>query len=367
MATRNVTVNLDLLGNEIQNVVVHALSSAPSSPIEGQMYYNTTDKKTYVYNGTAWIAGGVVDATTSNKGIVQLSNTYNGTSEVLATTEKALSDGLATKLDTSLKGANSGVAELDSNGKVPSTQLPSYVDDVEEYDDLASLPVTGEASKIYIAKDTNIVYRWSGSQYIEISSSLALGETSGTAYRGDRGKTAYDHSQLTSGNPHGVTKSEIGLGNVDNTADADKPISTATQTALDGKVNTNSSITGATKTKITYDAKGLVTAGADATTADIAASTDKNYVTDAEQTWLGTNATTALSYEGTFVSGDFTSGVLTIAAATHGLGTGKKFNVSVRDTSDNEVITAIKYYTNGNVDIIVNTGSEFDGSYVILK
>ena len=65
-------------------------------------------------------------------------------------------------------------------------------------------------------------------------SGLALGETSSTAYRGDRGKIAYDHSQTT-GNPHGTTKNDIGLGNVDNTSDLNKPISTATQTALDLK------------------------------------------------------------------------------------------------------------------------------------
>jgi hypothetical protein len=64
-----------------------------------------------------------------------------------------------------------------------------------------------------------------------MSSSLALGETSETAYRGDRGKIAFDHSQIT-GNPHGTTKADIGLGNVDNTSDLDKPISTATQKAL---------------------------------------------------------------------------------------------------------------------------------------
>jgi hypothetical protein len=67
-------------------------------------------------------------------------------------------------------------------------------------------------------------------------SSLALGETESTAYRGDRGKIAYDHSQIT-GNPHGTTKADIGLGNVDNTSDLNKPISTATQTALNTKAN----------------------------------------------------------------------------------------------------------------------------------
>lgn len=66
-----------------------------------------------------------------------------------------------------------------------------------------------------VTLDTNKTYRWSGSSYVEISASLALGETSRTAYRGDRGKIAYDHSQVR-GNPHNTSKSEVGLGNVAN-------------------------------------------------------------------------------------------------------------------------------------------------------
>lgn len=96
---------------------------------------------------------------------------------------------------TSAKGAANGVAELDSNGKVPTSQLPSYVDDVLEYTSKSSFPTTGETGKIYVDTSTNLTYRWSGTDYIEISPSLALGETSSTAYRGDRGKIAYDHSQ----------------------------------------------------------------------------------------------------------------------------------------------------------------------------
>ena len=139
-------------------------------------------------------------------------------------------------------------------------------------------------------------------------------------------------------------KTALALNNVDNTSDANKPVSSATQsalnakqdtlvsgtniktvngtsvlgsgniaissavawggvtgtlsnqtdlqTALDGKVDENSAITGATKTKITYDAKGLVTAGADATTADIASSTDKRYVTDAQLVVVGNTSGT---------------------------------------------------------------------------
>ena len=132
------------------------------------------------------------------------------------TSDVTLSATDVSAIPASQKGAASGVAELDSSGKVPSAQLPSYVDDVLEYDNRTSFPQTGETGKIYIAKDTNKTYRWSGTTYAEIAASLALGETSSTAYRGDRGKAAYEHSQLTSGNPHNVSKSDVGLGNVTN-------------------------------------------------------------------------------------------------------------------------------------------------------
>lgn len=94
---------------------------------------------------------------------------------------------------TTAVGANSGVAQLDANGKVPSSQLPSYVDDVESYASQSAFPATGETGKIYIAEDTNKTYRWSGTAYVEISESLALGETSSTAYAGDKGKANADN------------------------------------------------------------------------------------------------------------------------------------------------------------------------------
>ena len=251
------------------------------------------------------------------------------------------------------KGKANGLASLDDSGKVPSTQLPSYVDDVLEFTQLDQLPNPGESGKIYVVTSTNLQYRWSGSDYVEISKSLALGETSSTAYPGDKGKATtdvvnslsdnlvndvlvsqsdknsvsltiksitknpvkknkelllvdgepilltdntpilladnvndglYDQaddklitinqaSSFTAGvmsasdktkldglkaqaeidtsisnvqnnlnahinnrtNPHRVTKEQIGLDQVDNTSDANKPISNATQTALNGK------------------------------------------------------------------------------------------------------------------------------------
>lgn len=219
------------------------------------------------------------------------------------------------------KGAPNGLASLNESGIIPSAQLPSYVDDVIEVDTFSNLPGTGESGKIYIVQDTNLTYRWSGTAYVEISKSLALGETSSTAYPGDKGKattdklnripdklitdtvnvnqstteavlnfTTYrqeaqqvgrntltitsattsqaglmsssdktkldglkDQAGITSdidavqtnlethinnkSNPHEVNKVQVGLSEVDNTSDANKPISTATQNALNSKFN----------------------------------------------------------------------------------------------------------------------------------
>lgn len=225
------------------------------------------------------------------------------------------------------KGQPNGFASLDNKGLIPSSQLPAYVDDVIEVATFDELPEVGEAGKIYVTLDTNLTYRWSGTRYIEISQSLALGETSSTAYAGDKGKATTDivasigtsiglttivpsdtavrissigidrndldsnfirsnvgldiqsatttragvmsaadkvklndlktqegitsdinavQSNLTTHitnkqNPHSVTKAQVGLGNVDNTSDANKPVSTAVQAELDKK--TNSAIT----------------------------------------------------------------------------------------------------------------------------
>lgn len=105
---------------------------------------------------------------------------------------------------STLKGANNGVAELDASGKVPANQLPAYVDDVVEgylnggkfYEESGhTTEITGESGKIYVDLTSLKTYRWSGTAFVVISETIALGETSTTAYRGDRGKTAYDHSQ----------------------------------------------------------------------------------------------------------------------------------------------------------------------------
>lgn len=107
----------------------------------------------------------------------------NGAATALENRVKAIEDA---------KGIAGGLASLDENGHVPSSQLPSFVDDVIEAANKAALPETGEAGKIYVTLDDNLTYRWSSTQYVEISQSLALGETSSTAYAGDKGKANAD-------------------------------------------------------------------------------------------------------------------------------------------------------------------------------
>ena len=133
--------------------------------------------------------------------IDRIENKFNGvTDELEDALQKEIEDRKAgdTTITNSLnafistKGQPGGLAELDSTGKVPAAQLPSYVDDVLEYSTKAQFPQTGETGKIYVAKDTNLTYRWTGTQYLEISQSLALGETPSTAYPGDKGKANRD-------------------------------------------------------------------------------------------------------------------------------------------------------------------------------
>ncbi len=144
-------------------------------------------------------------------------------------------------------GVANGVATLDANGLVPTSQLPSYVDDVLEYTAKSNFPTTGVTGKIYVDTSTNKTYRWGGSAYVEISASLALGTTSSTAYRGDLGaqnasnistlQGYFDSSAaklakqtlygITVGNKTfdgssaiTITKSDLGLGNVENKSSA---------------------------------------------------------------------------------------------------------------------------------------------------
>lgn len=170
------------------------------------------------------------------------------------------------------KGQPGGLASLDSNGLVPSSQLPSYVDDVLEYPTLSAFPATGETGKIYVTLDTNLTYRWSGTGYVEISKSLALGETSSTAYAGNKGKENRD--ALTS-------------------LPANLVSTVASPTANAANVVFN--YTGASKSGITYaapTAKTLTIPAASSSAAGVMAAADKvkldttipNQITDINNT-----------------------------------------------------------------------------------
>jgi hypothetical protein len=102
-----------------------------------------------------------------------------------------------------LSGAANGLASLNNLGKVPNDQLPSYVDDVLEFANLAAFPGTGEQGKIYVALDTNVTYRWSGSAYVEISSGAVqsvFGRTGVvSAASGDYTSTQITNSSAVSG------------------------------------------------------------------------------------------------------------------------------------------------------------------------
>ena len=171
---------------------------------------------------------------------------------------------VATRVST-IEGVLPTKADLVA-GTVPANQLPAFVDDVVEYDTLGALPVTGETGKIYVTIVDGLTYRWSGSTYTEISKSLALGVTSATAHRGDQGQSAYDHSLLTTGNPHSVTKAQVGLGAVDNTADLTKPVSTATQTAITAEATARSNADATLSTNLTTETGNRQAADATLTT-----------------------------------------------------------------------------------------------------
>lgn len=104
-----------------------------------------------------------------------------------------------TRYDSDIKDLKDNKIALDG-GVIPSSYLPGYVDDVVEHGSKLLFPAKGESGKLYVDISTKLVYRWSGSDYVEISPSLALGETSATAFPGNRGKALED--RLT-----GVTQS----------------------------------------------------------------------------------------------------------------------------------------------------------------
>lgn len=175
------------------------------APAEGNIYFNTTIKQIRYYNGTDWIT--LIDQDTAqdvnNKTILSsdidadanlITNIDNDEIKANAgidvtklhdgsvdNTEFGHLDGVTAPIQTQLdakqelseKGQPNGYAGLDANGLVPISQLPiDDIDNVDEFPDLASFPATGITDRIYIAADTNLPYRWTGTQYIQVASSV---------------------------------------------------------------------------------------------------------------------------------------------------------------------------------------------------
>lgn len=159
-------------------LVLHPETSA-------DLVQETTDKKFMTSSEKTKLSGIESGAQVNKLEVIKV----NGEARPIVNKEVEITIDYGSYIPTTEKGSANGVATLGGDGKVPSSQLPSYVDDVLEFNNKSSFPTTGEAGKIYVAKDTNLTYRWSGSAYVEISPSLALGETSSTAYPGDKGKT----------------------------------------------------------------------------------------------------------------------------------------------------------------------------------
>lgn len=146
-----------------------------------------------------------------------------------------------------------------TNATIPSSLLPAYVDDVLEYTAKANFPTTGETGKIYVDKTTNLTYRWSGSAYVEISPSLALGSTSSTAFAGDLGQIAYDHAKDNSG----VEKSSSGLYKI--TTDSKGHVTGATAVAKADITALGIPGSDTTYSAATSSTLGLVKSGGDVT------------------------------------------------------------------------------------------------------
>ena len=169
--------------NPVQNKVINTALSTTNSNVSTNTT-NITTLKGYFVNGIA-------NKATADKNGKDITTTYATKTEL-----NAKANASDFNLFKNSKGQHNGLAELDSAGKVPSSQLPSYVDDVIEgyyynskfyKEESHTTEITGESGKIYTDLGNNKTYRWSGTTYTEISASLALGETSSTAYPGNKG------------------------------------------------------------------------------------------------------------------------------------------------------------------------------------
>ena len=237
---QSITVSGDATGSGSTAITLTLANSGATAGTYGSSTSNTSitvDAKgriTSISNVTPQAA------TTSVSGIVQLSSSTSSTSTTLAATPSAVKtayDLANAAIPVSQKGAVNGVATLDASGLVPSTQLPSYVDDVLEYANLAALPGTGSSGKIYVTLDTNKIYRWTGTVYIEISPVVGNSDTATKLATARTISISGDASG--SGLFDGSSDISISVTVVDDSHNHTIPTVTGLQTALDSKLSSS--------------------------------------------------------------------------------------------------------------------------------
>lgn len=271
-ANGNVKINLTGSNSTTDSVSVKGAGSVTvTSDVNGVITVTGTDTK-YSHPNSGVTTGTYKSVTVNAQGHV--------TSGTNPTTLSGY--GITDAVKSSEKGSANGVATLGSDGKVPSSQLPSYVDDVIEgylsggklYKESAhTTEITGESGKIYVDLTSSKTYRWSGTAFVVISETIALGETSSTAYRGDRGKVAYDHSQSA----HAPSNAEANQNAFSNVTVGSTTVAAGAKTdTLTIAAGSNVTITpDATNKKVTITAKDTTYSAATTSVAGLMSAADK--------------------------------------------------------------------------------------------
>ena len=287
---------------------------------------------------------GNVNITKTNIGLNNVENKSSATIRGELTNSNVTTALGYTPLNSNLKGANNGLAELDASGKIPTAQLPSYVDDVLEYSVKANFPTTGETGKIYVDTSTNKTYRWGGSAYTEISPSIALGTTSSTAFRGDYGQIAYAHAVTNKG-------SEFNSGLYKIATNAEGHVTDATEVVKSDITALGIPAQDTTYNAATTSAAGLMSS-ADKTKLDgIAAGAQKNTIT-------GVKGSAETSYR---------TGNVNITAANIGLGNVEnKSSETIREELTKTNITTALGYTPPTQDTNTTYGLSLVGDTLSL-
>ena len=161
---------------DVKGTIEGTLNTFPTTGKSGVLYVDTNTNLTYRWSGTVYveispsIALGETSSTAyagdKGKATTDSLNTHKADSVSHITSSERTSWN--NKIDNTQKGVSNGVAQLDANGLVPASQLPSYVDDVVE-GTLGTFPTTGETGKIYVDTNTNLIYRWNSTTYEDIS------------------------------------------------------------------------------------------------------------------------------------------------------------------------------------------------------